>query len=217
MKDVVGFNANRLIVSLPPCDLPTSTEWGINLASMYWPLHIGREFSSQEGVGKDLDLLHNHLAGYALAVKARYILFLSNSCLPPNWAIHRLVESMKLDPKIMICAGISETNVPESTNFVDSVLRFKDDFGEEFDVLEIAPDERVGFECTLVKVELFDYIEEPWFKSTGIVKSDTYLCNAVIKAGYKVCAHTGVVCGHVDMETGKSHWPTESVITLQKV
>src|SRR5208282_277371 len=193
-KDKVGFNSNRLIVALPPCDLATSVDWTINLASLYWPFTISREFISQVGTGHDEDpaVLKSHTVGYALSVKARYLWFLSNYSLPPNWAIHRFLEAMRADPKIMVIAGMNETNVPETVDFHDDVRIIVDTDKNEFEILDVKSNNSVNLECTLIKMEVFDLIDEPWFIKTD-KSSEHNFCNKVIDAGYKVCAHTGVM------------------------
>lgn len=212
MTEAVGFGANKIIISLPGCSVPAHVDWGVNLALQYWPMNITVEYSSQEGNGQDLDLLRNYTVGYALATKTRYIWFLREFCLPPNWAIHRMLEAFKKDPKIMICASMSRTNVPESVEFVDDPIGvFIDENKQEFDVLEVAKGNYVNLECTLVKVELFNNIEEPWFKSTELVSSASSLCHKAMVNGFKVAAHTGVMCGHID-STGKTIWPAEAVM-----
>src|SRR6266496_1499952 len=154
-QDKVGFNANRLIICLPPCDLPASVEWAINLSSQYWPFNISREFASQEGIGRgeDSDVLKNHQIAYALGIQARYLWFLKNDNLPPSWAVHRFLEAMRRDPKMMVIAGMCEPNVPETTEFSDDISQvFQDEAGQQFDVLEVNPKGVgfVNFECTLV-------------------------------------------------------------------
>lgn len=216
-KDKVGFNANRCVICLPPADLDASVEWSINLSSQYWPFNISREFSSQEGTGRneDPDVLRNHQIAFALAGRARYFWFLKNDNLPPNWAIHRFVEAMFRDPKIMVIAGMCPANVPETTDFCDEVEQvFEDKEGNQFDILQVNPkgSGHVNFECTLVKAEIFDHIGDPWFIKPEGFSSEQNFCWKVMEAGYKVCAHTGVYCGHVDMETGKAHWPEGAVI-----
>ena len=212
-KDRVGFNSNRLIIALPPCDLPTSVEWTINLASLYWPFSISHEFISQVGMGEDPDVLKNHSVAYALSVKARYIWFLKNYTLPPNWAVHRFLEAMRADPMIMVLAGMNETNVPETVDFCDDVRIIVDTNKNEFEILDVKSNNSLNLECTIIKMEVFDLIDEPWFIKTD--KSAEYnFCNKVINAGYKVCAHTGVMCGTVDMKTGKSKWPEGALLTV---
>ena len=208
----VGFNANRCLICLPPSDLDASVEWAVNLSAQYWPFAISREFCSQEGVGDgDPEVLRNYQIGYALGVGARYLWFLSNDNLPPNWAIHRFVEAMRRDPKIMVIAGMCPSNVPESTEFSDEpVMLFKDQGEQEFEVLEVNPKGagHVNMECTLVRADVFNEVLEPWFIRAPLgYSSEQNFCWKVMEAGFKVCAHTGVYCGKVDMKTGKAHWP----------
>jgi len=211
--DKVGFGANKIIVSVPSCETPVSVEWAVNLGGQFWPMNITVEYSSQDGCGEDPDILRNHVAGYGLATKARYIWFVKEDILPPNWAIHRLLEAMRTDPRIMVIAAMSETNVPESTDFSECLRIFKDEKKNEFELLDVAPDQHVNLECTLVKTEIFDYILEPWFKTTELVSSASNFCHKVMKAGFKVCAFSGVLCGHIDKKTGKNVWPVDAVIS----
>lgn len=212
MSEAVGFGATRLIVSLPPADLPVSVEWTINFASQYWPMNISRELCSQEGSGKDMDILRNYVVGYALAAHAPYIWFLSNSILPPNWTVYRLLEIMRNYPNVAICAGMNEFNVPSDTNFEDDPTIVKDEEGKELELLKVAAGQKVGFDCTLIRTELFNKLPEPWFSSTRSLSSEANICQMAMKLGYDVCAYSGVMCGSVDMKTGKSTWPSDAVL-----
>lgn len=214
MSENVGFGANKLLISVPGCETPASVDWAVNLAGQYWPLHISIEYASQDGFGQDMDLLRNYSAAYALGTNTKYIWFVRENILPPTWAIHRLLEAIRLDSNIMIVTGMEETGVPESTEFLDEVKHvFVDGNKKEYEILDIAPGSSVGFECTLVRTELFDRINEPWFKSTELVSSSAYLCDKTMKAGFRVCAHTGVICGHIDSD-GKTHWPADAVVQV---
>ena len=212
MPENVGFGANKLVICVPGCETPVSVAWGINLAGQYWPLNVSIEYASQDGLGQDMDLLRNYSAAYALGTKSKYVWFLKEEVLPPNWAMHRLLEAINSDPSIMICAAMSETNVPESVEFKDDVLKvFVDENQEKFELLEIMPNNYVGLECTLVKAELFDKIDEPWFKSSDLVNSASFLCHKTMEAGFKVTAHSGVLCGYVN-SAGKTIQPAGAVI-----
>lgn len=192
----IGFGSNRIVISTPACEQPASVEWGVNLAGMRWPLNASVEYSSQDGCGEDIDVLRNYVAGYALATKARYIWFLGSNILPPSWASTQLIEAMRADPTIMVCAGVSEA------------------YDSQGDILLIPDEQYVSLECTMVRTEIFDKIEEPWFKESGQLTSEAIFCQKVVNAGYKITAHSGVLCGYVDMETGKPEWPIEAVDQL---
>lgn len=211
MQDKVGFGANKLLISVPSCETPAYVDWAINLSSQYWPLGISKEYSSTDGDSNDIDMLRNYSAGYAQTTRTRYIWFLREFCLPPNWAIHRLLEALRLDPKLMIIGAMSPTNAPETVEYDDEVGLLKDENGEEFEVLTVSANNHIGLECTLVRTELFETIGEPWFKSNSLISSDKLLCHRAMDAGFKVCVHSGVVCGHID-ESGRSHWPSEVLV-----
>lgn len=216
MSEKVGFGANKVIIAVPPCEQPAAVEWGVNLAGMRWPLNTVAEYSSQDGEGEDPVVLRNYVAGYALATKARYIWFLNNDVLPPSWTTTRLIESMRADPSIMVCAGMSLTNVPESTDFSEVTATFTDG-QSQWELLNISPGHSVNLECTIVRAEVFDKIEEPWFKEENGLSSEAFFCKKVMDAGYKVVAHSGVLCGSVDMTTGKIEWPVEAIIDPEEL
>lgn len=210
MSETVGFGANRIILATPACEQPASVEWGINLAGMRWPLNCSIEYSSQDGTGENPNILRNYIAGYALATRARYIWFLSNSVLPPSWASTRLIEAMRSDSSIMVCAAMSPTNVPEETDYQGVLSKFTDK-QTEWELLDVAPGYFVNLECTMVRAEVFDKIDEPWFED------EASFCKKVIDVGYKVAAHSGVLCGSVDMKTGQPVWPVEAVINPEEM
>lgn len=211
-KENVGFGSNRVIISLPSCETATSVDWGVNLANQFWPLHVSCEYTSQEGMGDDIDVLRNHVAGYSIGTKSKYVWFLSNSIVPPNWAIHRFIEAMKHDDKIMVIAGMCEENVSESTEYLDNPHIYEDENGRRFEVLEVANNNYVNLGCTLIRSEVFEALDEPWFKTTELISSASLFCHKVLEAGYKVTAHTGVLCGKVDLASGKTTWPADAVV-----
>ena len=64
-----------------------------------------------------------------------------------------------------------------------------------------------GFGCTLIRKDLFDEIEQPWFffaheeckEQWGeyCIGEDMWFCRKVIKAGKDIYAHGNVLCGHI--------------------
>lgn len=217
MKENVGFGSNRVLIAVPPCETPATVDWALALTGQFVPLQMTTEYTTQEGYGQDRDILRNHTAAYALGVRAKYIWFVSERCLPPEWALHRLLEAMQNDSDLMICGGLDEFNTPESMKFSEEVHRvFVDGNNNQmellgFELADINSNNCVSLDCALVRTELFDKIDEPWFKSTELLSSAAYLCHKTLEAGFRVCAHTGVLCGHIDKE-GKPHWPTEAII-----
>lgn len=62
----------------------------------------------------------------------------------------------------------------------------------------------VGMGCTLIKTEVFEKMEKPWFKFEVIDKDkmhyvgeDITFCKYAQKAGFKIYCHTGIVAEHV--------------------
>ncbi len=71
-----------------------------------------------------------------------------------------------------------------------------------------------GMDFTLIRPEIFEVMEEPYFKTAFTDKTentrggvwlhteDAWFCKKVIELGGRVGVHTGVRVGHIDVETG---------------
>lgn len=57
-----------------------------------------------------------------------------------------------------------------------------------------------GGGCTLIRMSVFDKIDEPWFAPEHEFGTDIQLCKQVRKAGWEVWCDTGIVIGHLRME-----------------
>ncbi len=70
--------------------------------------------------------------------------------------------------------------------------------------------------CTLINLDIFSKIEEPWYRTVTItgapaITEDTYFCQKARLAGYDVITDTGVQCIHVDKSTNKIYGHPEIV------
>ena len=66
-----------------------------------------------------------------------------------------------------------------------------------------------GFGCTLIRKDLFEKIEKPYFffaheeapkpgiRAEYCIGEDMYFCRKVIKSGLQIWAHGNVLCGHL--------------------
>jgi hypothetical protein len=66
-----------------------------------------------------------------------------------------------------------------------------------------------GFGCTLIRKDLFDTLEQPWFffahegdssnddNGEYCIGEDMYFCRKVVKSGLQIWAHGSVLCGHL--------------------
>ena len=63
---------------------------------------------------------------------------------------------------------------------------------------------RLATGCMMIRVSLFEHLEQPWFKTTDIIgeaeTDDFYFTRLVTDAGYRVVAHAGVLPVHWDVD-----------------
>lgn len=213
----VGFGSTHLVVGVPACGRLTTVRWGINLASQLYPLNVAIDYASAvDATGKQVDVVRNALVAYALQANARYIWMVDDDVLPPNYAVQKLMHALNTHPEAMACGGIyySKQIVPTPIVFEDngsgSYYGWKQ--GEVFEVPGF-----IGTGCLLIRMEAFEKIQAPWFKVEDFpdkVTEDAYFCRKIIKAGYKILGHGGVLCGHYDHKTNKEIWPTEEPVLV---
>lgn len=56
--------------------------------------------------------------------------------------------------------------------------------------------------CTLIKTDVFQHIEMPWFVTTGQLTQDSFFSQKARDAGYMLWCDTSIRCEHRDRETG---------------
>src|SRR6266567_9204880 len=84
----IGFGSAYLIVGGPACEKLTTVRWGINLAAQQWPLNMAHDFASAEdGKPEEIGLARNRIAEICLQVNAKYLWFVDDDVLPPNYAV----------------------------------------------------------------------------------------------------------------------------------
>lgn len=208
----VGFGSTYLLVGVPACGKLTTVRWGINLASQHYPLNMAVDYASAETAdGKEVAKARNCIVEVALNSNAKYIWFVDDDVLPPNYAVQQLSFAMLNKPDVMVCGGIyySKQYVPSPIVFEDNGSGSYQDWkpGEVFEVPGF-----IGTGCMLIKTELFKHLEPPFFKTLDnpdTVTDDAYFCRKVKAAGFKIYGHGGVLCGHYDVRTRKTYWPPE--------
>jgi GT2 family glycosyltransferase len=167
--------------------------------------------SANDAEEKEVGLARICICQAALKSNARFVWFVDDDVLPPNYAVQRLMQALKRDPKAMVCAGIyySKQVVPEPLVFEDAASGAFTDWkaGQVFEVPGF-----IGTGCMLIKTEVFKYLDQPWFKTVDWpekITDDAYFCRKVKRAGFRILGHGGVLCGHYNSQTRKVVWPPE--------
>jgi predicted peroxiredoxin len=142
---------------------------------------------------KPLDAARNFLAE-KLPDDADYLLFLDSDTLPPSDAIEKLLAHDK-----PIVGGLYFMRMPPfwplmmkrdaATGLYAAIKDWPENSLVEVD--------STGLGCLLIKREVFEKIEKPWFKFEPPLSEDFYFCRRARDAGYKIFVDTSVKCEHL--------------------
>jgi hypothetical protein len=140
-----------------------------------------------------------------------YLLFLDDDVLVPSDLLIRLSRCMK-EEEYDIISGlyhIKDSNrTPLAFRIEDNLLKpISQDEELSGKVIDV---DVVPMGCTLIKKSAFSKLIKPYFKtvneSDGIrttnITEDVYFCRKAKEAGLKIGIHTGLRCGHLDVNTG---------------
>jgi len=172
-----------------------------------------REFRVLVDRSFPLDLSRNRLAERALDIGATHVLFLDADNTFPEGTVRGLLETDR-----DIAAALYFKKAPPFPP-VPSVFDVPDDpqlmrpigLPEHPGVVDC---DVVGMGATLVRREVFEGVDKPWFaydvyEKTGetSVTEDVTFCIKAARAGFTIACDTRITCGHLRWETiGRAHW-----------
>jgi len=198
------------------------SQFGISLSTQQTPMNFSTCMFTIEN--QEIGDARNAAVDYALKSGAEYIFFRDNDTFARPEALATLF-SLRAD----IAGGIYYNKQWPSEPLVFKYPQmggYKDwRFG---DVVEC---DAIGMGCCLVRTEVFEKIPPPWFRTIrgatefavepvmdwakkqmdallspdnihGDMTEDIYFCLKARAAGFKVYAHAGVQCAHLDTSTG---------------
>lgn len=190
---------------------PVAPEWAATLANLVYPTGLLRSHMFVKG--KRIDEARNEIIEKALELDAEYVFFLDDDVRPPVHILLHLMPLLNSAPDVIAAGGLysikREPTEPMAYRKLSKGPCYDFKYGEQFDV------EGIATGALLVKVPLFKQIEKPWFKTieeSGQDKGriyerrttdDLYFCNKALKAGFKIKAHGGMLCDHIDAENHK--------------
>lgn len=204
-----GVPKTHLITAIPACGRMTTVRWGINLCLQEYPLSMGQNCLSVKGA--EAGVSRNQIVEMGQRVKNKLLYMVDDDVLPPTYAPQKLLFAMLNKPDVMAVAGIvyTKTEVPYPLVFNNEgegpYLNWKR--GQIFEVPGF-----ISTGCILIKMEVFDKIEKPWFESRDYpdkCTEDVTWCWKVMKAGYKILGHGGVICGHYNHRTRTVVYPSK--------
>ncbi len=205
----------HLVTAIPACGRMTTIRWGINLCMQYYPLSMAQNCMSVKGA--EAGEARNQIVKQAQRLGSKLLYMIDDDVLPPTYAAQKLLFSMLNKPDVMAAAGIvyTKSEIPYPLVFNNEgegpYLNWKP--GKTFEVPGF-----ISTGCMLVKMEVFDKLEYPWFKSLDYpdkMTEDVYFCWKLMQAGYKILGHGGVICGHYNHSTRTVVYPSkDSELTL---
>lgn len=154
--------------------------------------------------GQPVAAAYHQAARQALADGADYLLCVEDDLRIPPGAFERLWELQRREGPRTIVGGWyplrSEPRRGAPIVVRDGRREYLEDDGEVHEVYSLPQ----GF--TLIPVDVFREIPEPWFETTSALTQDSFFSQCAREAGYRLLCDTGLRCRHVDRETGRVYF-----------
>lgn len=218
-----GKPKTGISIAIPYSGRPTSVEWGLQLMLQGWPMNLQVALSALKG--KPVDEARTTLVEKAIEHGSRFLFFVDDDVIIPINGGRKLYDTLNMaDNKTMVVAGIypnRDTDTPEP-------MIFRGDGNGPFwhwKVGDIFPVTGAGTGCMMINLDVFKYLEKPWFKLidklsyypedklflNDYATDDLYFCKKVIDAGFKILCDGAVICAHQNALTQKIyHLPENS-------
>lgn len=151
----------------------------------------------------------NEIVRSAMRDGVEYLFFMDYDVSPPPYAIQKLL-TLKTD----IAAGVYHAKQIPSYPLI--LVRGHHWAFEDYEYGDLISADAVGMGCTLIKMSVFEKIEEPWFKTVPPVSKDglhvlptltedVYFCDKAKAAGFEIIVDTSVQAGHTDWRNGVTY------------
>lgn len=187
-----------------------------------WCSQMPMNYNAQYFVtaGKPIDEARCYFATEAQRVGAKYLFQWDEDVAVPTHAIRQLIFHMEHHPDWALVGGVyCQKNEPECT-CAPMIFRGQGQgpywdwhAGEIFEV------DSMGMGCSLIRVECFKDVEQPWFKTvqdndaaldniaSGILwTEDIWFCERLKRTGkWKIFADGSLIMDHLDLATGKAY------------
>lgn len=165
-------------------------------------------------VGTTISVARNRLVAGAL--KADYLLFLDSDMELPVDLIDRLFAHKKdVVSALAFSRGYPHDPMTYREWKVGAYYRSRLTGG----LIDV---DATGCACLLIKTDVFNKIEKPWFdfsvyKGTECKGEDIVFCEKLKAAGYEIFVDTGLECGHIsDRVIGSNDWRKPTVLTFEE-
>lgn len=204
-----------MFIGIPSSGRTVDIRWAFNLHTVALNAPVGSFTTMMMEIGPDRAGNREKLAESAIEAGARYLFFLDDDTVAPNFAIKYLSYEIEKHPNIMVAGGIYCTKEVPARPLVFKT--FGDGAFWNWKAGEVFDCEGLGTGCMMIKTEVFKHLPKPWFfephetpenefreiggqqipVSHSGGTEDLYFCRKVIDAGYRIVAHGGVLCAHI--------------------
>jgi cellulose synthase/poly-beta-1,6-N-acetylglucosamine synthase-like glycosyltransferase len=222
-----------LIIGILRCDRPVTPAWEAALNALQIPdgLTVRHAIITSPGQNKfnEIEAARNELA--ERSQDARYLFFLDDDVIPPAGALVKLVGVLAENPEARICGGLYPRR--NGRHVPGELMVWKGNYEDDTtQVIASIPDgafrcDSLPTGCMLIDTRIFSELPKPWFqviyfnrRSTQVpdgyltikITEDVHFCRKVVKAGYEVWSHGGVICEH---ENPAVHYLISDYLTSQ--
>jgi Methyltransferase domain len=213
MPDVYPDGIRRAVsICVPFCGRPVPFQWALAFKGVAPPPNMhGLFFAS---VNRPVDAARNWLCEKSLENYVRYIAMFDDDVIMPANVLDRMIFQMDNHPEIDVLTGIycSKTDPP-----FPQVYKPITGTGPFWDwkVGELFPIEGCGAGCMMIRAESLAKIEKPYFafvRETKVINEvpyrdewteDLFFNRKMLQAGGKIYADGGILCRHVEVNTGE--------------
>ena len=163
---------------------------------------------------QEIGVARNWFAEKAIEQKSKYLFFLDEDVVAPGHTLRQLIYQMEHHPEMMVVGGIYCHKSPPAMPMIFRGLGkgpyWDWHLGELFEV------DGISMGCTLIRTEVFQKLDKPWFKTVdnfkaywdGVPKGevwteDLYFCHQVkeVYGEGSIWADASVICEHMSCET----------------
>ncbi len=200
----------HFLIAIPTLGM-VPIEFVIAFARLQMP--VNAKANSMVVTKTEVAVARNHVAEYALSMKPRphYVIFIGDDMIPPWDGVIKLWQEM-LTEKWDVLSGLYfiKQDLPIPIIWRRDVPGYLEPF-KHYTPGEIVWVDICGMDFTIIKTEVFEKIEKPWFE-TGPGKidgkltyytEDVFFCDKVRKAKLNIGVHTDIRVGHLFHKTGE--------------
>lgn len=129
-------------------------------------------------------------------LKPDYIFFNDADTIPPSNVLQRLIKDNK-----DIVSGLyfrRKWPYPPLIMVKHPTVKDRYNFLAEYPRNALLECDSIGMGCCLIKMDVFDKIEYPWFVQSGRNTEDIYFCKLAKSKGLEIWVDTGVIAKHID-------------------